>query len=158
MRKLKFRFYTDHYSDCIGDGTKKVYEKYPEDIGIDNLMSGDYSETNEVRCYCDECKPVVCQYTGLSDKNGKEIYEGDIVLYADTESDYADVGIGEVKVAEQPMNSFYPVKFIEGEFGIKVTGGEVLEPSWYSLAKIMFNEELKLEVIGNIYENKDLLT
>ena len=65
------------------------------------------------------------QYTGLKDKNGKEIYEGDIVNW--TTEDVNDV-----------------VRFKDGTFMI----GDVCS----------FNVSVSnLEVIGNIYENPDLL-
>ena len=65
----------------------------------------------------------VMQYTGLSDKNGKEIYEGDIVKYKYKTS----------------------VPFI-----VKFENTQVF--SGYAIGK-----PEKYEVIGNIYENKELI-
>ena len=67
----------------------------------------------------------VMQYTGLQDKSGKEIYEGDIV---NIESSKNHV-------------SKWEVKFEEGAFNI---------------ANLM-HFGMKTEVIGNIYENPELL-
>lgn len=122
-----------------------------------NMGGGDTIILNELLAVPEQVK--LMQYTSLKDKNDKEIYEGDIVLYPDTESEHVDVGVGvPYKVAEQPMNSFFPVQFVDGGFGFKVTYGEVLEHRWYWLAEVLFNEGLTLDIIGNIYENSDLLT
>jgi uncharacterized phage protein (TIGR01671 family) len=68
---------------------------------------------------------VLMQYTGLKDKNGKEIYEGDIIV--DSFNHYE-----KGKVAENTAEFWW----------------EVIE---YGL------EDAELEVIGNIYENPELL-
>ena len=74
------------------------------------------------------------QYTGLKDKNGKEIYEGDM-LRIDKE-DYK-----------------YIVKFYDGCFV-----GVNKYDEHYEQAKILGNLfALEREVIGNIYENSELL-
>jgi hypothetical protein len=67
------------------------------------------------------------QCTGLKDKNGKLIYEGDIVNYSCLPG-YSDI---------------YACTFNSGKFLI---GGLLIS-----------NTHLKSEVIGNIYENPELL-
>lgn len=91
--------------------------------------------------YPDENSPAVeyepvMQYTGLKDKNGKEIYEGDIVK---TDSHWN----GDYHVRELNLE----VKFENGCF-ITDSMGEGLIADY-------FNK--RLEVIGNIYENPELL-
>lgn len=142
MRAIKFRAWNG----------KKMY--------VPDYVSGDGRGEFEHLEYEGTCfvESTLMQFTGLHDKNGKEIYEGDVVSFPDTESTYEDVGIGEVKVAEYPLNSFYPVHFVDGGFGFKVTReSEALEQRWYWLAEVLFNEGLTLEVIGNIYSNPELL-
>lgn len=73
---------------------------------------------------------TVGQYTGLKDKNGKEIYEGDIF----------NVGNNAV------------VSFEEGEFILRYDNGNAEEMDM----PIKYHAD-RFEVIGNIYENKELL-
>lgn len=89
------------------------------------------------------------QYTGLHDKNGKEIFEGDIVkageanMPIDKYPDYHQVC--QVKFGEGEVNgSEWPVDVL----------GFYLEPHRFKVPNIT---EAKLEVIGNIYENPTLL-
>ena len=73
----------------------------------------------------------VDQYTGLLDKNGVEIYEGDICIHA-YESDIKGV-----------------ISFFEGSFiiGIAICSNSLIN----------FNAPRNLQVIGNIHQNPELL-
>lgn len=75
---------------------------------------------------------VVMQYTGLKDKNGKEIYEGDIL-------DYGKIGK-------------YKVVFSKASFKIQMLDN--LNGNLHLLEDCWFDET---EAIGNIYENPELL-
>lgn len=74
------------------------------------------------------------QYTGLHDKTGKEIYEGDIVKVSDI-----------IKLGK--------IIFESRSFGVRVIGGKH-DNSFHSL---MYVASDWIEVIGNIYENPELL-
>lgn len=84
---------------------------------------------------------VLMQSTGLKDKNGKEIFEGDILKVANNDSSWFEV----VKYDHNKA------MFISKEVNLKY---EVPETPLYDL----FSPYLfKAEVIGNIWENRDLL-
>jgi uncharacterized phage protein (TIGR01671 family) len=93
----------------------------------------------------DDCE--LMQFTGLKDKNGKEIYEGDIVRYKNisgfpAEDDYKD--------SAKNVEYIKEVKFIDGKFYPR-PDGSFPEDGYYAWRNWDF------EIIGNIYENADLL-
>lgn len=86
------------------------------------------------------------QYTGLHDKNGKEIYEGDIVKIHKHSYDY---GLKQDEIGQ--------IKFIDGAFGFY---REKTKNEYYfnDLATENGYGELDYyEVIGNVWENGNLL-
>lgn len=76
------------------------------------------------------------QYTGLKDKNGREIYEGDIVRTGEDNIGDPDPTIGQVIMREGSW-------LIENEKKQEEIG--------------LFSEITSREVIGNIFEDKQLL-
>lgn len=88
-------------------------------------------------------KYVLMQSTGLKDKNGVEIFEGDVVLVSVQNGfDYLDNKVCIVK------NS------IDYSGLVCATVDEDLE---YRIFNTELFEEYTYEVIGNIYENSELL-
>lgn len=79
--------------------------------------------------------------TGLKDKNGKLIYEGDICRITGKYWDCEDA-------EEKSVNEIDTVKSLEEFFGEAMVKG---------IYTALFCETLKVEVIGNIHENADLL-
>lgn len=77
------------------------------------------------------------QFTGLKDKNGKEIYEGDIIKGKSTKND--EEYIGTVEYNEIGYWIFY--KRLSTKTKVSI--------SFYTITNI--------EVIGNIYENPELI-
>jgi len=85
---------------------------------------------------------VVSQFTGLTDKNGKEIYEGDVV-----QKDVFPYG-------ESAPNG--KVVFTSNKFQCEVVIIGEDQDDWYDYDGNNFYWD-ELEVIGNIYENPELL-
>lgn len=102
------------------------------------LEAQDLSQSGEHWKWLGKRDVMLMQYTGLKDRTGKEIYEGDVVR-AVAESQYA-----EQSGCFQVIFSFdlaWALANIDEEHGLSPTWG-----GWESL-----------EVIGNIHENPDLL-
>jgi uncharacterized phage protein (TIGR01671 family) len=95
---------------------------------------------------------VILQYTGLKDKNDEEVYEGDIVKYARTRIERVETS-----------NKVFTSNLIE-------LGEDIGEIVWYPFEfcvsfdykryddiERLVNAPHRFEVIGNIFENSDLL-
>lgn len=84
---------------------------------------------------------TVGQYTGLTDKNGKKIFEGDIVRY-DTDTNRAD--------NKEIHEVVFETRGGSGYFGIRVSKIETWQFCLEVPAKLM-------EVVGNMHDNPELL-
>ena len=128
MREIKFRawdiepqeyVYLDGVHDCFMFGPNGAY--------YCNLQNGSGG-----------AEYILEQFTGLRDKNGREIYEGDIVKAA----------------GHNPEN--YRIEFREGGFcGVWGEGDD----EWYPVDINHFYDSTGccIEAIGNIHENPELL-
>lgn len=98
----------------------------------------------------------VMQYTGLKDKNGKEIYEGDIILVESEEKEViTDAGEGPIEEYSQLV----PIVFQDGSFGVNLNSDYIFTNRFYTLKEIEDNSgQTEFEIIGNIYENPELLS
>ena len=88
---------------------------------------------------------TVGQYTGLIDKNGKRIYEGD-VLKMEIKSNY-------INPLQAPLVFIGVCKFKDGAFGFSKQRAGIEEFTAFS--STTYNVEF--EIIGNIHDNAELL-
>lgn len=93
-----------------------------------------------------ELNPLM-QYTGLKDKNGEEIYEGDIV---EVNKGWSTGGYNSIGDYEPPTEIKYLRKVVWKETGLDWNG-------IVSGSTLCANNCKYFTVIGNIYENPDLL-
>ena len=123
MRKIKFRAW-----DKENEKMMKVSSLHLENKEISVKENGTFHLFR---------MQDLMQYTGLKDKNGKEIYEGDVVL----------VKLGGISTWYKTV-----IKFKEGVFIASLIDGK---DYIYIFNRGFDNNDF--EVIGNIYENKKLL-
>ena len=125
MRITKFRVYNDLLKNYLPDDSVCILPN--GDIVLYNLaaMIAAYKRPSDML----EGENTVEQFTGLEDKNGTKIYEGDILI--------DDTG--------EPVE-YWVVKFSDGGFIGECAG----------VAEALF-ELTQLEVVGNIHKDSQLL-
>ena len=110
QREIKFRAW---------DGKKMLYSDNIGGFAIDDLRNGFWQD--------------VMQFTGLKDKNGKEIYEGDILEALDKHKGF--------------------VKYEKDSFIVDGKATHI----FYTSFRILSLHISQQEIIGNIYQNPELL-
>jgi uncharacterized phage protein (TIGR01671 family) len=116
MREIKFRLWNDY-------DKKMLNWSYLLERNLANIFT------------LPSYKKWLMQYTGLKDKNGTEIYEGDVV---------------ELKAENGCCNMLGKIIYDNYDLAFELIDEEGnQEALWYA--------EQELEVIGNIYKNPELL-
>ena len=165
MREILFRGKrTDNGEWVYGYYTKARYYLNGEEMHVIFAPDGEAFPRCEFSDYEEVDPETVCQFTGLTDKNGRKIFEGDIVLtqdyydkpYAKNRKSKRHIGVVEYKIGSS--SSFYNEvtgkwdahKEWEAEWIVKVKHyGKFAHGDW--------GDFFDCEVIGNIYDNPELL-
>lgn len=144
MREILFRGKLIDNGEWVeGSLVKSTYEtptKKEEHFRIQETVYG-FNDESEMPFFCDYMSGIdeevipetVGQYTGLKDKNGNKIFEGDIVRYGNTIHK---------AIFEQRNGTAY--------FGLVYSEIETLPFGHYQDLK-------QIEVIGNIHDNPELI-
>jgi uncharacterized phage protein (TIGR01671 family) len=125
MREIKFRGTTKHNGSLVY-GNLFYWKKYGKTMPVIGMGIENGSCQGSV-----VLEESISEYTGLEDKNGKEIYGSDIL----------DCWEGRRHVVKFDLGSFYFETLDDSDEEYPVDNFEAIE----------------LEVIGNIYENPELL-
>lgn len=132
-REIKFRGKTESNQFIVGDliqyenGDTAIFEKKITGYGYEATQI-----SNRTKVY----KETIGQYTGLKDCNGNDIYEGDIISKHCVDND-------EIYICEW-IEKYACFAFIENvEYG---------NPYYFQKC-----DEHKLEIIGNIHDNPELI-
>lgn len=127
MREIKFR-------GKVLDG-KWIYGAYlpaMDDDSCDSIINSDYPSGRIVKT------DSVGQYTGLKDKNGKEIYEGDIIAHNDRVIGHIIGGV---------RGYCYDVIYKQ----------PAPEKDWSLYGVVIQDYDGEVEIIGNRFDNPELL-
>lgn len=162
MRKLKFRAWDTECKlmldwNVINQSAFNTfnilyeYDYYKKNYENDNLLKHKMlHNVSFLYTIFHNPKFTLMQFIGLQDKNGKDIYEGDIIKRKDSDK----IGV---------------IQFARGVFGINWDYKENSNPEWnngrmygswgalHNLRSVDDDILQKFEIIGNIYENPELM-
>jgi len=125
MREILFRAKDPNGNWVYGGITSPMHEKDGKIRIVTIASNGD----EDISCFIEVDEDTVCQFTGLTDKNGNKIFEGDIVQWTDSDGN----------------NRIDFVKWVHG--------GLVLCNAQYTVGSYLNNDLL---VIGNVFDNTEL--
>ena len=136
MREIKFRAWDKE--------NKKWFDFCSDESDLELVfqdgswvITHTFDEDGSHPIYYEDDDFILLQYTGLKDKNRKKIYEGDIL----TETDFCKYPVPDVIIVKYKGSGFWA-----WDIKMKAFNGDV--DGWVNY---------DTEIIGNIYENPELL-
>ena len=127
MREILFRGKAAETHEWCYGGIVHQTDFYGTEIDDYRIIDGESSEDNNIGYSTSVIHETVGQFTGLLDKNGKKVFEGDILSGRN--------------------NILHSVEFENGEFQLSTRTGQ----------KILIAYAEDMEIIGNIYDNPELM-
>ena len=136
MREILFRGKrTDNGEWVYGYYTKARYYLNEKEMHVIFAPDGEAFPRCEFSEYEEVDPETVCQFTGIYDKNGRKIFEGDIVNFYNGDGEFSP----------------YEVRWQDSAFLVLMNG----KPNLFDVLDDFFSR--RCEIIGNIYDNPELL-
>ena len=143
MREILFRGKrTDNGEWVEGYYYKAKYCRTDDEL-CDYITVPHPKEYNEPSSHYIVDPETVGQYTGLKDKNGKRIFEGDIIKYKNTDG---------IKFNGVALTVIGKVVYNEKNASFAISGKDEIGAKYYDYFPIK-----NIEVIGNIHDDPELL-
>ena len=155
--KFRIALHQDKYEEYGLEKFKnqRIFEVKTLNVGYENStveIIADYPNGDWAVCEIDEADVDLIQCTGLKDKNGTLIYEGDVIKIKD-EIFFIKYEIGSFLIirTQQSLDVWY-------EMFIEAWNDDVYPLSQLYVDEYIQEEHIEcIEVIGNIYENPELI-
>lgn len=138
MREILFRGKIVRTGEWVCGGIVHQTDHYGEPVDRYYIIDGTETQDYDIGYEYEVIPETVGQFTGLRDKNGKRIFEGDIV---DVEYDIQYVGVASERIG------LFEVVFYDGCFMKQKKDGGLFH----------FIPSDKCKVVGNIHDNLELL-
>ena len=159
-REIKFRAWDKVNKRWVGNKSTEIL-CVGDDAGMIvhyKAVGGSYIPVQNIQLKNSSLEILeICQYTGLKDRNGKEIYEGDVVRLTYWEYEKGWYSKTPIEAGAVYFDTYWGVKF-DCRDATQRTAEYWKNVNERDLGNMPnLQEERDIEIIGNIYENPDLI-